>query len=180
MDRSRWWRAAALTGLVLLLLPAADAHPRGYVALSGSVHTTCLDGDGLPPTLGGLVAAIDPLVPDTGGSCWRRGHITPNLNGETTFSIHDSLETNVGGEVCQDQNHDNDCGDITDFRVPVCNERTVSRAEGWDPVRFDTFLFVDDVVAGSALLQSISIIGGAGPCGPGVDTFGTIGNVDHS
>lgn len=210
--RSRTKMALGILAGIAVAVPLASAHVRDYAAteyrgallVAFQFSNTCIDSEFTALGQGGLVgglmnslgAALDPISPDVGGSCWRKNHIPPNANGDVSFSIMDQAETNVGGCLTQDVNGNGvGCGDDADVTVRFCNQVTVNT--NVDPVtglaapnhwRFQdgqgvpsrtTQLTITRIRDGSALV-SLVLPGPYQDCGPGVDAFGTTGFLGHS
>lgn len=179
---------ACLVGLALFGLVGA-AHQRNYlVAHTGRVKATCLDdqfsqqggavGALVDGPINSALGSADPTAPDVNGTCYRKGHLTANANGEVTFTVSD-LQTNVGLCVSQDSDADGSfCIDTGDFEEKWgCNAVTVSTAQGYNFGTRDTQVNIDWLPWGSGIV--ILLIGDESWCQAGIDDFGTSGHADH-
>lgn len=183
-----------LGSLVVLGSTAAlgAAHVRNYQSvLADQVAISCVDdkflfvGGVVGGTLNMAAGVADPFVPDPGGTCYRANHLLPNANGDLTFGIQDTVQTNVGGCVAQDIDDDGGfCDDDGDVQVRFCNSVTINAALPLPGLwRFQdapglpartTWVVVNPPLFASALLPFLP------DCGAGVDAFGTAGNVNHT
>jgi hypothetical protein len=147
--------------LVLILGLAAgtgSAHPHEYYTDADVLGICDETGDG----------------PSFGMACFSSAEVTPNADGESTFTIHDDVVETVGALYCQDLNADSICGDdgtlggVVEPALLFCTEMTITSGSDWDPTAL-IIIFLDGPISGSPLFTSC-----------GTASMATHGYVHHS
>jgi len=123
-------RAGAIFLVLILALPVAFAHEKGYVNVTGDQLIAPKNCD-------------DEVGFSQGGVCYPAGHIQPDPMGQAFVGISDNKFQPTSG--CWQQNAQ-PCH-------PFCGDTTLDVNQGWDPGS-ELLVFVDGVAFGNPLISS--------------------------